>query len=167
VVFEGLTFSRGRSDISGLAAGVTVMNAKATFVNTIFSDNYATSNGVGGGVLVAENSTALFINSVWQNNTAGTHGAGMAIATHSRVYIHNSQFLNNRVNLPGHTSYSAGGGIHLGNSILRVSNTRFEGNQAGYVGEVVRYWDLGRPLGDRCIVSNSTFINNMRYPILR
>jgi hypothetical protein len=161
ITFEGITFANGRSDTPGLAAGVTMSNAQGTFLNCFFNTNYAGWNGAGGGILVASNSTALFVNSIWQNNTAATHGAGMAVADHSKVYIHNSQFNNNRVNLPGHTDYAAGGGIHVGNSYVRISNTLFEGNLAGYVGGgVFAIGTWGDSWTTDVIVTNSTFNNN-------
>lgn len=161
VVFQNLTFANGYSNTAGLAGGVTLMNAQATFLGCRFNNNSAGASGVGGGTLVANNSTALFIDSSWQNNSAVNYGAGMAVATHSRVYIHRSLFSNNRTNLVGHAPSSSGGAIHTGNSILRISNTRFEGNEAGYTGGgVFAIGTWGDSWTTDVIVANSTFINN-------
>jgi predicted outer membrane repeat protein len=164
VIFQGLKFSNGYSNTPGLAGGVTVMQAQATFVDCSFESNMSTQNGSGGGTLVTINSEAFFINSVWQNNSAVVNGGGLVVAEQSKVYIHNAKFLNNRVNLPGHSPVSAGGAIHLGNSTLRISNTRFENNQAGYAGGaifVIGDWanPVTQPSADLLVV-NSTFINN-------
>ena len=121
VQFQNLTFSHGYSNTLGLAAGITVMNAYATFIDTRFTNNSVGGSGTGGATSISNNSTALFINALWQNNTAVNYGAGLAVATHAKVYIHNSQFLNNRANPPGHAPTAAGGAIHVGNSILRVN----------------------------------------------
>ena len=66
-----------------------------------------------------------------------TVGGGLVVHDNARVYVHESTFINNRTNLPTHTETSAGGAIHVGNSILRVSNSHFENNQAGYVGGAI------------------------------
>jgi hypothetical protein len=88
----------------------------------------------------------------------------MTIGEQSTVYIHGSRFVNNRTNLPGHSPTAAGGGIHVGNSRVRVTNTRFENNQAGYVGGAfyaIGTWNdpVTTPQAD-IIVANSTFIGN-------
>jgi hypothetical protein len=87
------------------------------------------------------------------------------ISEGSRVYVHEAKFLGNRTNLPGHRNTAAGGGIHVGNSVLRVSNSYFENNQAGYVGRwvciIIGTWQTPYdvPRAD-VIVANSTFVNN-------
>ena len=57
------------------------------------------------------------------------------------------------------------GGIFVGDATLRVSNTRFYGNQAGYVGgRAVRDRDLDEPGLDAAtdvMVSNCTFVDNV------
>ena len=90
----------------------------------------------------------------------------------SDAFVHNSQFLNNRTNLPMHRSTSSGGGLGVVTDVgapdqsrLRVSNTRFEGNQAGFVGGGL--YSLGRwvdPVSSPrtvVLVANSTFENNL------
>ena len=161
ILLEGITFANGRSNYSGLAGGITIQNSQVTFDNCTLSNNYATQNGVGGAALVAENSTAFFFNTTFVNNSAMNFGGGLVVAAHSKVYIHASNFTNNRVNLPGHPTWAAGGAIHTGNSVLRISNTRFENNQAGYVGGAlyaIGTW--GDPVTTDILIANSTFINN-------
>lgn len=165
VTFEGITFANGRSTTHGVAGGVSLHSAQATFINCTFRDNQgAQSSTGGGGVLVAVRSTAFFIDCTWENNTATQFGGGLAVEDYSRVYIHSSTFTNNRTNIPGHSVTAAGGGIHVGNSTLRVSETLFEGNQAGYVGGAIYAigtWTdpVSTPQSDVIIV-DSTFISN-------
>ncbi len=70
---------------------------------------------------------------MWESNHASHYGGGLALEENSTAFIHRSKFKDNRTNLPGHSSTAAGGGIHVGNSKLRVSNSYFEDNQAGNV----------------------------------
>jgi hypothetical protein len=164
IIFENITFSNGHSSTPGVAGGATMQHAQATFVNCTFQNNSANSSGAGGGTLVALDSTAHFFNTSWLNNSAVNFGGGMAVEDNSKVYINGSQFIDNRTNLPNHSPTAAGGGIHVGNSTLRVSNTRFENNQAGYVGGglyAIGTWSnpVTTPRSDILVV-NSTFINN-------
>jgi hypothetical protein len=168
IIFEGITFQNGRSTDPGVAGGVTMHHAQATFINCTFKNNSANSIGVGGGTLVTLDSTVYFFNTSWLNNSAVNFGGGLAIEDNSKVYINYSQFIGNRTNLPNHSPTAAGGGIHVGNSTLRVSNTRFEDNQAGYVGGglyAIGTWSapVTTPRSD-VIVANSTFINNRAMP---
>jgi len=167
VVFQDLTFANGRSNIAGIAGGVTLHHAEATFVNCVFRDSSAGSQGVGGGTLVGLGSVAFFFDSLWQGNSATNYGGGLVVSDASKVYIHHSQFIGNRTNLPNHSPTSAGGAIHIGNSLVRVSNSRFENNQAGYVGGGI--YSIGTwadpvttPRAD-VIVSNSTFVGNLAW----
>ena len=78
--------------------------------------------------------------------------------------MHASQFNNNRTNLPGHDPIAMAGGIFVGDSDLRVTNTRFASNQAGYVGGalyVIGTWidPVSTPESD-VIVANCTFVDN-------
>lgn len=161
VLFEGLIFTGGYSNTPGMAAGVTVMNGEATFVNCQFTNNRVTTVGSGGAAQFSNNSTVLVINSVFSGNSAGASGAAIEVQAHAKVYIHATQFTNNRTNLPNHATYAAGGAIHVGNSTVRISNSRFDSNQAGYVGGAI--YAIGT-WGDAIVtnvkVSNSTFINN-------
>ena len=168
IIFQGLVFANGYSNTAGLAGGATFYNAYATFVDCTFRDNVAGLAGRGGGTFVAISSTAFFFNCTWENNTAVTSGGGLEINENAKAYINDSQFIGNRTNPPGHSLTSAGGAIHVGNSTLRVSNTRFENNQAGYVGGaiyIVGTWTAPytTPRSD-VIIANCTFINNQAIP---
>jgi len=165
VTFRGITFANGLSTTEGLAAGVTMRNVQATFINCIFQNNFGNQPTTGGGaVVVATNSTVFFFDSKWTGNSAKFTGGGLEIQDQSKVYIYRSQFVNNRTNLSGHAPLAAGGAIHLGNSTLQVANTRFENNQAGYVGGAiyaVGEWadPVSIPRADVLVV-NSTFVSN-------
>jgi hypothetical protein len=169
IVFQDLTFANGRSTTEGAAGGVTVQYARATFVDCVFLDNAGNQPSTGGGgISVALDSTVFFIGSTWQGNSATHFGGGLDVSAQSKVYIHNSAFVNNRTNLPNHDPASAGGAIHVTDSLLRVSNSRFEENQAGYVGGAI--YALGTWLDPVYIpraditVSNSTFVSNKAVP---
>lgn len=165
VVFEGLTFAHGRSTTEGAAGGVTMHYAQATFVGCTFQDNAGNQPSTGGGgASIALSSTAFFFNSRWEGNSATHFGGGLDVSVQSKVYIHSARFINNRTNLPNHDPSSAGGAIHVTNSLLRISNSRFENNQAGYVGGAI--YVLGTwldpvltPRSDVILV-NSTFVGN-------
>ena len=161
VTFTGINFRNGYSNTAGLAAGVTLQNAEATFINCGFTNNRGTINAAGGATQVSNNSIALFVNSSWSDNTTPVSGAAIEIQEHAKVYIHASQFFNNRTNIANHVTYSAGGAIHIGNSTVRISNSRFDNNQAGYVGGAVyAIGDYSNSLTTNVIIANSTFINN-------
>ena len=119
----------------------------------------------GGGIEVAVGSTAFFFDCTWSGNSAKNYGAGLALEENSTAYIHHSTFMNNRTNMPGHIpSVGRRRGIHNGNSVLRVTNSRFENNQAGYVGGgiyAIGTWTnpVSTPRADVLVV-NTTFINN-------
>jgi hypothetical protein len=165
ILFQGLTFAHGFTGTEGTAGGVTMYEAQSTFLDCDFHDNVSNvSTTVGGAIYIAEHSTAFFIDSTWQNNSSRLGGGGLGVRSGSEVYIHNSQFIHNIANPPNHNRGSSGGAINLGNSIARISNTRFENNQAGAYGGAlysIGNWQtpLDQPQAD-VIIANSTFINN-------
>jgi hypothetical protein len=161
IVFQDLIFANGYSATNGIAGGVTLQKAEATFINCVFQNNTGNQPSTGGGgTLVAIDSIAFFFDCTWTGNSDKNYGGGLAVNTHSKAFIHNSRFSNNRTNLPNHSPTAAGGGIHVGNSTLRVSNTRFENNQAGYVGAALYSIGTWSDTGTDIIVSNCTFVNN-------
>ena len=169
VVFEGLTFRNGLSSVTGQAGGVTLTDAEATFIDCRFENNtHDGNNGHGGGVGVYDGSTALFVGSVWQGNSARGASAGLRVGTDSEVWVHDSRFVGNRVNLPDHRPSSTGGAISVVNGSLAVTNTRFEANQAGFAGGAI--YALGDyvepvsvPQAD-VLVANCTFDGNHAVP---
>ncbi|MEO8601337.1 MAG: hypothetical protein ABI629_02050 [bacterium] len=164
VTFQNLIFNNGRTNTDGSGAGLSVHRAQATFVGCTFQNNRNDSNTGGGGLVVAVGATAFFDGCLWTNNSARTNGGGLAVGTGAKVVIHRSRFIGNRTNLPNHLATAAGGGIHVSDASIRVSNTRFEGNRAGYAGGgmiVLGSWQdpIGTPHAD-AIISNCTFIDN-------
>lgn len=169
IVFENLTFSNGRSTTDGVAGGITVSRGYATFVDCDFINNEsaATTTG-GGGAAVFQDSRVLFLRCRFEGNRAKNEGGGLRVGGGASgepvVYVHAGQFLNNRVNFPGHRNTAAGGGIHLTDGKIRVTNTRFAGNEAGYVGGgfyALGTWrePLATPHAD-AILANCTFEGN-------
>jgi hypothetical protein len=164
VIFEGLTFANGLAMSDGRAGAVTMQRAQARFVNCAFRYNKGEQTSTGGGaVLVALGSEATFENCIWEGNSAKNFGGALAANDSADVSVYNSRFLNNRTNLPLHSPTAAGGAIHIGNSSVRVYNSEFIGNQAGYVGGAVYAignWDKGSLI----IVANSVFTENKSIP---
>ncbi len=137
VTFQAIEFSNGWSETNGIAGGLTMQRAKATFIDCSFRNNWGKQSTPGGGVLVAINSVASFTGCVWDSNTATNFGGGLAVEEQSQVSISNSQFIANRTNPPGHLPVAAGGGIHVGNSTLQIADTQFVNNEAGYAGGAI------------------------------
>jgi hypothetical protein len=165
VIFEGLTFAFGYTTTDGVAAGITMRYAMATFLNCIFRENFGNQATTGGGaIIVGDQSLAYFTNSQWLNNRAKFYGAGLDIASNSQVTLIGGQFINNRVNDANHHPYSSGGGIHAFDSRLYIYNSHFEDNQAGYVGGAIYATGIWQDPIDqpKMVVSidNSTFLNN-------
>jgi hypothetical protein len=137
VTFEGITFRNGASVTEGYAGGVTLSAAEARFVGCVFENNTATGRTSGGGAArVLEGSDATFVGTIFRNNSSHNRGGAIEVIF-STVIIQGGELTDNRVNLAGHQAASAGGGIYLFDSTLRVSGARFQGNQAGWVGGAI------------------------------
>lgn len=169
VVFQDLVFANGYGATEGLAAGVTLYRARATFVGCEFYRNDAVvSTTVGGGIYVAEQSTVHFIDTLWIENTSRTGGAGLGIRTDTDVFVHRGQFIRNRANPPNHVVGAGGGGINVGNARLWVTDTRFEANQAASFGGGlygIGNWEdpVTTPRAE-VTIANSTFVDNLCQP---
>ncbi len=164
VTFENLIFANGKATIDGRAGGATLHRARAKFVRCVFRNNQGTQpNTGGGGIVVALGSKVTFENCVWDGNTAKNFGGGLAVNDHAEVTVYDSLFVNNRTNIPGHSQTAAGGAIHVGNSTLLVYGSRFEGNQAGYVGGGIYAQGVW---GNQTyvVVGNSVFLRNSVAP---
>ena len=164
VTFEDLVFTNGFTDEIAIGSAVTLDFAQATFVRCFFQNNDgAPPTTDSSGAVHVTSGLAYFTDCTWQSNTAKNAGAGLALQ-HSTAWLHACQFLDNRVNLPNHRNTAAGGAIHVGDSALFVSNTRFHGNRAGYVGGAI--FGIGTystPFVDpvtEMTVSNCTFDDN-------
>jgi hypothetical protein len=135
VNFERLIFANGRSTQDGVGGGVTIEDNPAVFTDCVFQNNNSDANITGGGgAFVFGDATVQFIRCQFLDNRATNEGGGLKIGEGSKVVVHQSVFSNNRVNLAGHRPSSAGGGIHIGNADLVATNSRFVGNEAGFVG---------------------------------
>lgn len=176
VTFEGLVFANGHSS-SYDAGGLRIYGARATFIDCVFQNNSATlgptPGASAGAMLITRGALVQFIRCRWSDNTTDTHGGAMLVGQGAEVEIHDSQFIDNRNNLPGHADNGLGGAIHLYNSVngvttkIRISDTRFEGNQAGFVGGAIMakgdFATAANPLGSptSVVIANCTFSQNI------
>ncbi|HUE95323.1 MAG TPA: right-handed parallel beta-helix repeat-containing protein, partial [Longimicrobiaceae bacterium] len=169
VLFQDIIFANGRGTTEGLAAGVTLYRARATFVRCQFYRNAAVvTTTVGGGIYVAEQSTVHFLDTLWIENTSRTGGAGLGIRTDTDVFVHRGQFIRNRATPPNHVVGAGGAGINVGNARLWVTDTRFEGNQAASFGGAlygIGNWQdpVATPRAE-VTIANSTFVDNVCQP---
>lgn len=176
VTLEGLVFANGHTG-SFDAGGLRIYGARATFIDCVFQNNTAvlgpTPGASAGAMLITRGALVQFIRCRWIGNTSDTHGGAILIGQGAEVLIHDSEFLDNRNNLPGHADNGLGGAIHLYNNVggvttkMRVSDTRFESNQAGYVGGAIMakgdFATAANPQGSptSVIVANCTFSQNI------
>jgi predicted outer membrane repeat protein len=189
ITFERLTFRNGRSSAGDRGGAVTLLQSRANFTNCVFESNTAApaSDGGGGaisigasdvtlvgnsfvlnralepgggGAIRATNSRLLLIDSGFNNNDAWQSG-GALVLFQNRTHIHNSSFDDNRVNSPNHFVNSLGGAISVSDGPLRITNSRFSGNQSGYSGGgIYAFGGWNVPGGMDLVVANSTFTNN-------
>jgi hypothetical protein len=169
ITFENLVLANGRSTTEGTAGGITMYFARAAFVGVTFQNiaGQATTT-VGGAAYVTENSVAFFFDCTFLNNSARFGGGALGIRSGAKVYIHRGRFTGNYSNPSGHARDASGGAINMGNAILRISNSRFDSNQAAAFGGalyVIGTWlePYTTPRAD-LLVANSTFINNTTGP---
>lgn len=169
VSFIGLVFTGGFSVQNGVAGGVTIEDNDAIFTDCVFEDNGsdATITG-GGGAIVFGEADVRFIGCRFEGNWARNEGGGLKIGEGARAFVHQSVFIENRVNLAGHRPSSAGGGIHVGNADVVVTNSRFKDNQAGYVGggfySIGTWQDPVSVPRSNIGIANCTFEDNLAYP---
>ncbi len=168
IVIEGITFADGYSETNAVGS-VHVDNSTVTFLGCTFRDHVGNAPNTSSGALHVTNSAVFVQDSIWRDNAAQNSGAGLALQN-STAWVHDSQFLNNRVNLAGHRPTAAGGAVHVGNSTLEITNSRLEGNEAGYTGGgIFMIGDYQEPLNiprATTRVSNCTFVDNVadRHP---
>lgn len=168
VTFEDLTFRNGRSTQDSVAGGVTVLRAEARFARCRFESNAADAPSTGGGgTLVNFGSVASFADCTWAGNTSPNRGGGLAVEF-ATAFIHGGRFLGNRVNVPGHISTAPGGGIYILDSTVRIFDSHFEDNRAGWVGGALYAfgtWTAPEsvPAAD-VIVTGSAFVANQPDP---
>lgn len=134
--FEFITFANGVTHDAFLGGGMTLVNAKLVFKFCTFQNNSAASTATGGGAQWIAGSVISFEGCIWSDNTSPNFGGGMSISG-SRVYIRNSRFNGNRVDVPNHKTNAAGGAIYIADGSVRISNCAFDNNRAGYVGGAI------------------------------
>ncbi len=171
VSFERLVFRNGRSDSTIRGGAVTVADGDAVFVSSTFEDNanFDRQSRGGGAVQIRDGSFVRFTNCDFTGNTAELRG-GAVYLSESTVGIVWSRFSNNRTNLPGHRPVSAGGALFAldaeppADTVLTVTSSRFEGNEAGFAGGALNALGVWQdPLETpavRIVLTNSTFIAN-------
>jgi predicted outer membrane repeat protein len=167
VAFEGLVFQNGFSAVGNRAGGVTLIGAGATFVDSVFDSNVfssATDGGTGGGIGVNNGTEALFVRCTWTGNTSTGFGGGGVITGGSIVTIHESQFLLNRTNVPNHRSNALGGALTMVGGTLHITNSRFEGNEAGFTGGAIHSKGYWTDTDSELVVTNCTFVDNRAQP---
>lgn len=164
VTFERLTFQNGVTTTEGEGGAVTLSAADARFVDCRFLASSASGRTTGGGaVRVLAGSEATFVRGEWQGNSSANRGGALEI-NFSTVAIEGGSFVENRTNLPGSKPNSSGGAIYLLDGTLRISDARFERNQAGFVGGAIYafgHWSdpVDVPKSDMTVV-RSTFVEN-------
>jgi hypothetical protein len=167
ITFQGLTFANGVSTTNFLGGAITLANANAIFVSCVFQDNAANGPITGGGALWLAYATASFQDCVFSDNTSLHYGAGLS-AYLSRVFIRGCNFTSNRTNVPNHVPNAQGGAIANASSEIRIDNSRFENNHAGYVGGAIFCGgEWSEPFdvpAAQLIVTNSLFIGNSAAP---
>ncbi len=168
VVFEDLIISNGLSTADGMAGGVTMYKARATFFGCTFKENVCNaSTTAGGGVGVFDSSEAVFSGCTWIGNIA-KNGGGAGSIYNGIAHVYESQVIDNRCNVSDHRPSSTGGAFAVVYGWLWVANTRFEGNQAGFAGGAIytlapwaEPWD--QPLTE-AVIANCTFVENVAVP---
>lgn len=136
VTFERIAFVNGLSTEEFHGGAISVSGVQVNFVQCAFNNNVANPASTGGGAVWIDSSTVSFKGCVFINNTSKNY-AGAFSAYLSRVYVRDCTFSGNRTNLPGHSFFNAGGAIHGNASKFYFANSRFENNQAGYVGGAI------------------------------
>jgi hypothetical protein len=162
VTFERLTFRGGYSDSANEGGAVTLSKAEALFRQVSFVDNRIAGPNGGGAVDVLEGSEATFVDCSFRANSAWQRGGAMEVRS-STVTLLRGEMVGNRTNLPGHDPHSIGGAIMVLDGALRVTGTRFEGNEAGWVGGAILAignWDRGADL----LIANASFVANQALP---
>ncbi|RLE22982.1 MAG: hypothetical protein DRJ65_12760 [Acidobacteria bacterium] len=176
VTLNGLVFKDGKTT-SFDAGGVTIRSGRSTFSDCIFQNNHGlpntTSGAAAGAVLLTAESVTQFFNCSFTGNTSDNHGGAMLVGQGSTAFIHDSIFLDNRNDLPGHRTNGLGGAIHVFNGLqgtttyLYAANTTFSTNRGGFAGGAImakgNFASSAQPVASptKVVISNSTFDNNI------
>lgn len=169
VVFERLIFADGQTTTQKTGGAATLLSADAIFRECTFRDNASFSaNSGGGAVLLADDARAVFLDTVFTDNVSSSRG-GAIVATASTVVVERGRFLRNRTNPPGHNPVSVGGAISLLDGQLRVFHSTFEANEAAWTGGAIYSFgtfagEPRAPVADVSIVA-SKFLGNLASAI--
>ncbi|HSM13766.1 MAG TPA: hypothetical protein VLA66_06830 [Thermoanaerobaculia bacterium] len=148
ITFEGLRFVDGRSATGNVAGGVTLKDARATFVDCEFSGHRLALGASGGGALgLYGRAEAIVLRSLFENNRAISEGAAILAQTGaapydgpSRIWIQGSTLRNNcETGSLGSCSGGNGGGgaVLVRNSSAVIVDSSFESNRAGWTGGAI------------------------------
>jgi hypothetical protein len=162
VTFERLTFRGGFSEVANEGGAVTISKAEALFRQVSFVDNRTGGLHGGGAVKVLEGSEATFVDCSFRGNSARLRGGAMVVRN-STVTLLRGELVGNRTNLSGHDPHSFGGAVMVLDGTLRVTGTRFESNEAGWVGGAIYgigSWGQGANLA----ISDASFVGNQALP---
>ncbi len=102
-------------------------NSQLVMENTIVR---GTTASLGGGMRLVFDSTATITGGRFENNTAVDNGGAISASDHATLTMDGVVFVGNHANL--------GGGLSAGDSTVRVTNSRFEGNRAGAIGGAIQ-----------------------------
>ena len=148
---NGTTFRNLDSDENGSAVSLT-RNASAAFVACTFIDNGATQNGRGGAIYLRD-ADLLVRGSSFVGNVTNDRGGAILGDNVARVLVVDSVFEDN-------TADDFGGAINVDQGSLRILNSRFVNNSAGFAGAVFAR-TINNPSFDSALaIHGSTFINN-------
>jgi hypothetical protein len=180
ITFEGLRFVNGRSATGNVAGGVTLKDARATFVDCVFSGHRLATGASGGGALgLYGRAEAIVLRSLFEDNRAISEGAAILAQTGaapydgpSRIWIQGSTLRDNcETGSLGSCSGGNGGGgaVLVRNSSAVVLDSSFESNRAGWTGGAIYvygtysgaspYCDFSAPAAD-LYVHGSRFLAN-------
>ena len=162
VTFERITFSNGFADHANESGGVTLSKAEAVFRQCVFSGNRAVGPTGGGAVKALDGSDVTFVDTAFRGNSARLRGGAISVRG-ATVTLQRGEMVGNRTNLPGHDPLSHGGAIMVVDATLRATGTRFESNEAGWVGGAIYAignWDRGADVE----LTNTTFAGNRAAP---
>jgi hypothetical protein len=167
VSFEGLVFQNGFSAIETQAGGVTINGARASFSDCTFDSNHSdpnTTGAGGGGTSVIGGAFAVFNRCIWRDNTAVNFAGGLLVGGESEVFVHDSQFLNNRTDIADHRPSASGAGANVRAATAWFTNTRFEGNVSGFTGGGLKVSAAFTDPEAFAVIANCTFVDNRAEP---
>jgi hypothetical protein len=121
--------------LSGGAVAVMYENTMVHFTDTLFDENIATKDGGalfigtnnGDGVIYSEEMSVRLYSSECRKNSAILDGGCISLHQLNRLELYDTLLVNN-------SCEGSGGGIFISNGYLQVSNCKFIGNRAYFLG---------------------------------